>query len=169
TPHSVLSLHDALPILLGRDVLSGMLYGAQVSLLVGIAAALASILIGTAVGAIGGFYRGKVDAALVRVTELFQTIPAFLQTIVVVVVFDPTMMTIIISIAISSWPPVARLVRGEVLTLRERDFVYAARTVGMGDGRIILTQILPAAMPPVIVMSSFMIASAILPEAEIGR
>lgn len=154
--------------LLGRDVLSGMLHGAQVSLLVGFAAALTSILIGTAVGALAGFYRGKVDAGLVRVMELFQTIPAFLQTIVVVVIFDPTMTTIIISIAVSSWPPVARLVRGEVLSLRERDFVYAARTVGMGDGRIILTQILPAAMPPVIVMSSFMIATAILTEAGLS-
>lgn len=154
--------------LLGRDILSGMLYGAQVSLLVGFTAALVSIILGTAVGAVGGFYRGKVDAVLVRITELFQTIPAFLQTIVVVVVFNPTMTTIIISIALSSWPPVARLVRGEVLSLRERDFVYAARTVGMEDGRIILTQILPAAIPPVIVMSSFMIATAILTEAGLS-
>jgi peptide/nickel transport system permease protein len=154
--------------LLGRDVFTGMLHGARVSLIVGVIAAIVAIVVGTAVGAIGGYYRGAVDALLVRITELVQTIPTFLLTIVLVVVFNPSMMTVIGAIALASWPSVARLVRAEVLSLRERDFVHAAVTLGMRDVRIILTQILPAALPPVIVMGSFMIATAILTEAGLS-
>lgn len=154
--------------LLGRDVFTGMLYGARVSLLVGVIAAIVAIVAGTAVGAIGGYYRGWVDGVLVRVTELVQTIPTFLLTIVLVVVFSPSMTTVIGAIALASWPSVARLVRAEVLSLRKRDFVDAAVTLGMGDVRIILTQILPAALPPVIVMGSFMVATAILTEAGLS-
>lgn len=154
--------------LLGRDVFTGMLHGARVSLIVGVIAAIVAIVVGTAVGAVGGYYRGAVDAVLVRITELVQTIPTFLLTIVLVVVFNPSMMTVIAAIALASWPSVARLVRAEVLSLRERDFVHAAVTLGMRDVRIILTQILPAALPPVIVMGSFMIATAILTEAGLS-
>lgn len=154
--------------LLGRDVLTGMLHGARISLIVGMVAAIAAVLVGTVVGAVGGYYRGWVDSLLVRITELVQTIPTFLLTIVLVVVFDPSMTTVIGAIALASWPSVARLVRAEVLSLRERDFVHAAVTLGMGDLRIILTQILPAALPPVIVMGSFMIATAILTEAGLS-
>lgn len=154
--------------LLGRDVFTGMLYGARVSLIVGVIAAIVAIVVGTAVGAIGGYYRGWADGMLVRVTELVQTIPTFLLTIVLVVVFNPSMTTVIGAIALASWPSVARLVRAEVLSLRKRDFVDAAVTLGMGDVRIILTQILPAALPPVIVMGSFMVATAILTEAGLS-
>ncbi len=154
--------------LLGRDVLTAMLYGARVSLLVGFVAALFAVVAGVAVGALGGFYGGRVDFLLVRVTELVQTIPSFLLTIVLVVVFSPTMATIVSAIALASWPSVARLVRAEVMSLRERDFVHAAVTVGMSDKRIIFTQILPAALPPVIVMGSLMIATAILTEAGLS-
>lgn len=154
--------------LLGRDVFTGMLHGARISLIVGVIAAAVAIVVGTAVGAIGGYYRGWVDSTLVRITELVQTIPTFLLTIVLLVVFNPSMTTVIGAIALASWPSVARLVRAEVLSLRERDFVHAAVTLGMRDFRIILTQILPAALPPVIVMGSFMIATAILTEAGLS-
>ena len=154
--------------LLGRDVFTGMLHGARISLIVGVIAAIVAIVVGTAVGAVGGYYRGWTDAVLVRITELVQTIPTFLLTIVLVVVFNPSMTTVIGAIALASWPSVARLVRAEVLSLRERDFVHAAVTLGMRDVRIILTQILPAALPPVIVMGSFMIATAILTEAGLS-
>lgn len=154
--------------LLGRDVLTGMLYGARVSLLVGGVAALCALVVGILFGAFGGYYGGKVDAILVRITELVQIVPSFLLTIVLVVVFSPTLTTIVAAIALASWPAVARLVRAEVLSLRERDFVHAAVTVGMTNTRIILTQILPAALPPVIVMGSLMVATAILTEAGLS-
>lgn len=154
--------------MLGRDLLAGMLHGARVSLAIGLIATLASLLFGTLIGATGGYRGGWVDSLLMRATEFVQTVPAFLLCIVLVVAFKPSLTTIVMAIAISSWPAVARLVRGEVLTLRQRDFVLAATTVGMSDRRILLTQILPSALPPVIVMGSLMVATAILVEAGLS-
>lgn len=154
--------------MLGRDVLAGMLHGARVSLLIGGVATLVALVVGIAVGATAGWYRGRVDAALMRVTEVFQTVPAFLLCIVLVVAFRPSLLTVVAAIAISSWPSVARLVRAEVMSLRQRDFVLAAMTVGMADRRIVLTQVLPSALPPVIVMGSLMVATAILVEAGLS-
>ena len=154
--------------MLGRDVLSGMLHGARVSLLIGGVATLVALLLGIAVGAVAGWYRGRIDATLMRITEVFQTVPAFLLCIVLVVAFKPSLVTVVAAIAISSWPAVARLVRAEVMSLRQRDFVLAAVTVGMSDRRIVLTQVLPSALPPVIVMGSLMVATAILVEAGLS-
>jgi peptide/nickel transport system permease protein len=154
--------------MLGRDVLAGMLHGARVSLSIGIIATAVSLVVGVLVGALSGYYGGWIDSALMRVTEVVQTIPAFLLCIVLVVAFKPSLATIVAAIAISSWPAVARLVRGEVLSLRQRDFVMAAQTVGMTDRRILFTQILPSALPPVIVMGSLMVATAILVEAGLS-
>jgi peptide/nickel transport system permease protein len=154
--------------MLGRDVLAGMLHGARISLAIGLVATMASLLVGILVGAISGYYGGWVDTVLMRTTEVVQTVPAFLLCIVLVVAFKPSLATVVIAIAIASWPAVARLVRGEVLSLRQRDFVLAARTVGMTDRRILLTQILPSALPPVIVMGSLMVATAILVEAGLS-
>ena len=154
--------------MLGRDVLAGMLHGARVSLAIGLIATAVSLMVGVLVGALSGYYGGWIDAALMRVTEVVQTIPAFLLCIVLVVAFKPSLTTIVAAIAISSWPAVARLVRGEVLSLRQRDFVMAAQTVGMSDRRILFTQILPSALPPVIVMGSLMVATAILVEAGLS-
>lgn len=154
--------------MLGRDVLAGMLHGARVSLSIGLIATAVSLIVGILVGALSGYYGGWIDSALMRVTEVVQTIPAFLLCIVLVVAFKPSLATIVAAIAISSWPAVARLVRGEVLSLRQRDFVMAAQTVGMNDTRILFTQILPSALPPVIVMGSLMVATAILVEAGLS-
>lgn len=154
--------------MLGRDVLAGMLHGARVSLAIGLIATAVSLMVGVLVGALSGYHGGWIDAALMRVTEVVQTIPAFLLCIVLVVAFKPSLTTIVAAIAISSWPAVARLVRGEVLSLRQRDFVMAAQTVGMNDRRILFTQILPSALPPVIVMGSLMVATAILVEAGLS-
>lgn len=154
--------------MLGRDVLAGMLHGARVSLAIGLIATAVSLMVGVLVGALSGYHGGWIDAALMRVTEVVQTIPAFLLCIVLVVAFKPSLTTIVAAIAISSWPAVARLVRGEVLSLRQRDFVMAAQTVGMSDRRILFTQILPSALPPVIVMGSLMVATAILVEAGLS-
>lgn len=153
---------------LGRDIASGIAHGARVSLLVGIASALASTIVGILVGGISGYYGGRVDNALMRFTELFQTIPSFILAIVVVAILNPTIYSVVLAIAIISWPPLARLVRGEFLTLREREFVMASIVIGQSDARIIFTQILPNTMGPVIVMASLMVAAAILLEGSLS-
>jgi peptide/nickel transport system permease protein len=153
---------------LGRDILSGVVHGARVSLLIGLVSTVASLLIGVTLGALSGYFGGWIDATLMRFTELFQAIPSFALAIVLVAVFEPSLGSIIAAIALVSWPPVARLVRGEFLTLRQRDFVAAALLAGQSTPRIILTQILPNAISPIIVMGSLMIASAILLESSLS-
>ncbi|MGO4155554.1 ABC transporter permease [Cupriavidus sp. YAF13] len=153
---------------LGRDVLAGIVHGARVSLLVGLAAASLSLLIGMLVGAVAGYFGGTVDAVLSRVIELVQTVPSFLLVIVIVAIGSPSVTTIALAIGLASWPTVARLVRAEFRTLREADFVLAARSVGYRSSRIIVAEILPNALPPVIVTTSVMVASAILIESALS-
>nr|WP_295787387.1 ABC transporter permease [Rhodoferax sp.] len=154
--------------IMGRDLASGLFHGARISLLVGFTATLAAVLLGTAVGAIAGFYGGRVDSALMALTELFQTIPQFIFAIVVVAILAPTVTTVTFALAIVSWPAIARLVRAEFMTLRERDFVLAGISIGMSNFRIITTQILPNALGPIIVTGSLMIATTILTEAGLA-
>lgn len=154
--------------MLGRDILSGLVYGAQVSLIVGMISTLVALFVGVLFGALAGYYGGIVDEALMRVTEFFQTIPTFVFALVLVAILSPSVTSIIIAIGIVSWPPVARLVRSEFASLRSREFVKAATTLGQSDRQIILTQILPNTLSPVIAMSSLMVASAILSEAAIS-
>ncbi|AXK67745.1 MULTISPECIES: ABC transporter permease [Burkholderia] len=153
---------------LGRDVAAGIAHGTRVSLLIGAASAAIGLAIGTLVGAIGGYFGGIVDNVLVRVTELFQTVPSFLLVIVIVAIGRPDVVVIALAIGIASWPTVARIVRAEFRTLRRADFVIAARTQGFGDARIIVGEILPNALPPVIVTASVMVASAILIESSLS-
>jgi peptide/nickel transport system permease protein len=153
---------------LGRDVAAGIAHGTRVSLLIGAAAAAIGLVIGTLVGAAGGFFGGVVDNVLVRVTELFQTIPSFLLVIVIVAIGRPSVTVIALAIGIASWPTVARIVRAEFRTLREADFVLAARSQGFSNARIIFGEILPNALPPVIVTASVMVASAILIESSLS-
>lgn len=154
--------------MLGRDVLAGIVHGSRVSLLIGIVATTVTFVIGIFVGAISGYFRGWVDDALMRFTEIFQTIPPFMFLIVLVAIFKPSVVTISLAIGIVSWPTVARLVRGEFIALRERDFVQAGAVIGMSNTRIILTQILPNALPPVIVTSSVLVATAIINESALA-
>jgi peptide/nickel transport system permease protein len=154
--------------LLGRDVLTGIVYGARVSLLIGAISTFAAIVIGVAVGALAGYFGGRADDALMRFTEFFQTIPSFLFAIVLVAILLPSFETICIAIAVVSWPPVARLVRGEVLSLRSREFVLAAVVAGQSPWRIITRQILPNTLSPIIVTASMMVASAILLEGALS-
>ncbi len=154
--------------LLGRDLMSGLFHGARVSLLFGFSATLAALVVGVTVGSLAGYYRGWVDDVLMRVTELFQTVPPFILAIVLVAILTPSSRTIVFAIAIVSWPGVARLVRAEFMALRGREFVQAGIVLGMGDGRIILTQMLPNAMGPIIVSASLMVATAILLEASLA-
>lgn len=153
---------------MGRDVAAGLAHGARVSLTVGVAAAMLSLLIGIAVGAAAGYFGGWVDVALMRVTELLQTIPAFLLVVVIVAIARPSVTVIALSIGVASWPVVARLVRAEFRTLRESEFVQAARTLGYGHARIALLDILPNALPPVIVTTSVLVANAILMESALS-
>ncbi|MDD0837814.1 ABC transporter permease [Curvibacter sp. HBC61] len=153
---------------MGRDILSGVVRGARISLLIGVVSTVVSLLIGVSIGAIAGYFGRWVDAALMRFTELFQAIPSFALAIVLVAIFEPSVQSIVAAIAIVSWPPVARLVRGEFLTLRQRDFVAAALLAGQSTPRIILTQILPNAASPIVVMASLMVATAILLESSLS-
>lgn len=153
---------------MGRDILAGVIHGARVSLLIGFVSTVVSLLIGVSLGAIAGYFGGWVDAVLMRFTELFQSVPSFALAIVLVAIFEPSVGSIVTAIAIVSWPPVARLVRGEFLTLRQRDFVSAALLAGQSTPRVILTQILPNAVSPIVVMASLMVASAILLESSLS-
>ena len=154
--------------MLGREILSGIVHGARVSLMVGVVSTVVAVSLGIAIGALAGYFGGAIDDALMRFTEFFQTIPSFVFAIVLVAIFRPSIASIVAAIAIVSWPPVARLVRGEFLTLRQREFVQAAVVIGESHLKIILGQILPNAMSPVIVMASLMIASAILLESALS-
>jgi peptide/nickel transport system permease protein len=153
---------------LGRDVASALMHGARVSLLIGLVSTTVALLIGVPMGAAAGYFGGLVDDALMRFTEFFQTIPSFALAIVIVAILQPTLTSIVLAIAIVSWPPVARLVRGEVLSLRSREYVQAAVVVGQSTPRIIFTQVLPNTIAPIIVMASLMVASAILLESSLS-
>jgi len=153
---------------LGRDILSGVIHGARISLLIGAVSTIVALLIGVTIGALAGYFGGWIDAALMRFTEIFQAVPSFALAIVLVAIFQPSVNSIVAAIAIVSWPPVARLVRGEFLTLRQRDFVQAALLAGESTPRIILAQILPNALSPIIVMASLMVATAILLESSLS-
>ena len=153
---------------LGRNVLAGLAHGAYVSLLVGLVSTIVALAIGVPVGAAAGYFAGRIDDALMRFTEFFQTIPSFALAIVLLAIFQPSLTFVIIAISIVSWPPVARLVRGEVLSLRTREFVEAASLSGLGNFQIITRHILPNALPPIIVLASLMVAQAILLESSLS-
>ena len=154
--------------MLGRDIAAGLAYGTRVSLFVGVVSTAFAVLLGIGVGACAGYFGGFIDDALMRITEFFQTIPQLAMAIVLVAIFTPSLPSIVLAIALVSWPPVARLVRAEVLSLREREFVEAAIVLGRPTHKILLDEILPNAMPPVIVTASLMVATAILTEAALS-
>jgi peptide/nickel transport system permease protein len=153
---------------LGRDLAAGIVHGARVSLMVGVFAALIGLVIGTTVGALAGYFGGIVDNVLVRLTELFQTIPTILLVIVILAIGDPSVSLIVLAIGIASWPMIARLARAQFMALREADFVMAARGLGYGTGRIIVREILPNALPTLVVATSVLVANGILAEAGLS-
>lgn len=153
---------------LGRDIAAGLVHGARVSLLIGVVSTAVALALGVTVGAIAGYAGGAIDAVLMRATEIFQAIPSFALAIVLVAIFQPSTTSIVAAIAVVSWPPVARLVRGEFLSLREREFVQAAVLAGESPARIIWAQILPNALSPIIVIGSLMVATAILLESSLS-
>ncbi|MGO4672763.1 ABC transporter permease [Bosea sp. 2YAB26] len=153
---------------LGRNIASGLVHGARVSLMIGVVSTVVALLIGVPLGAIAGYAGGFVDDALMRFTEFFQTIPSFALAIVMVAILQPQLGSIVLAIGVVSWPPVARLVRGEVLSLKTREYVQAAVTIGQSTPRIIFSQVLPNTIAPIIVMGSLMIGSAILLESSLS-
>lgn len=154
--------------MLGRDVAAGLAYGARVSLMVGVISTLVAVFVGVMIGAAAGYYGGWIDDAMMRFTEFFQTIPQLAMAVVLVAILSPSIYSIVGAIAVVSWPPVARLVRGEFLSLKQREFVQAAVVIGQRPSQIIFTQILPNAISPIIVTASLMIATAILTESALS-
>lgn len=153
---------------LGRDVFTTLVYGGRATLLVGAVAALLSVLIGVSLGALAGYYGGRVGAVLMRITEFFQVLPALLFAMVVVTLFTPTLVTVTLAIGIVSWTGTARLARAEFMKVRGMEFVRAERSIGAGDARIIWKVILPNAFPPLIVSATLAIGGAILFEAGLS-
>lgn len=154
--------------MLGRDLLAGLLYGSRTTLLVGLSATLIATLLGVSIGGLAGYFGGRIDSVLMRCTELFQTIPFFLFAILLVAILGSSLRNIIFAIAVVSWPPMARLVRGEFMAMRNREFVQACVSMGMGHTRIIVLHILPNTLSSIVVTGSLMVATAILIESGLS-
>lgn len=153
---------------LGRDVFTRVLYGARISLLVGFVAVGISIAIGTLVGLASGFYGGWIDGLLMRFVDIMLCFPTFFLILAVIAMIGPSIWLIMIVIGVTSWMGVARLVRAEVLSLRERDFVLAATSIGASDLRIIFRHVLPNSMGPVLVAATLGVGGAILTESALS-
>jgi oligopeptide transport system permease protein len=150
---------------LGRDSLSRLMAGTQVSLAVGLGTALIVLVVGVVVGLVAGYFRGKVDAAISVVINIFYGIPTLLVALVLYIVLGPGLINIMIAISATIWMDMARLVRGQTLSIREREFVEAARASGARSGKILFGHIFPNALGPIIVQATFVIPVAILTEA----
>lgn len=153
---------------LGRDVAAGIAHGARTSLMIGLLATAVAVVVGTVTGGVAGYYGGRVDDVLMRATEFFQTIPTFLFAILLVAILTPSIRSVVIAIAVVSWPAVARLVRGEFMAMRNREFVQACVCLGMSDRRVIFRHILPNCLSPIIVTGSLIVATAILIESALS-
>ncbi len=153
---------------LGRDLLSRMIWGSRASLKVGFIAVGIAITIGIIIGAFAGYYGGKIDALLMRFVDIMLAFPTFFLILAVIAIVEPSISTIMIVIGLTGWMDVARLVRAEFLTLKERDFILAAKAIGASDFRIIFRHILPNALSPVFVAATFGIAGAILIESGLS-
>jgi peptide/nickel transport system permease protein len=152
----------------GRDILAGLVHGARVSLLIGVVATLGATVLGVTLGAVAGWHGGLVDDVVMRATEFFLTIPSFVFAVVLVAIFSPSVVSVTAAIAAVSWPSVARLARAEFLAQKSREYVQACRALGMPGWEIMLFQILPNALPPLIVVASLMVATAILTESGLS-
>ena len=153
---------------LGRDVWTRTLYGARISLAVGITAVTLSVLIGFSIGALSGYFGGWVDGVLMRLTDVLMAFPGILLAISLAAFLGPGLQHVILALCLSGWTGYARLVRGEILTLREREFIHAARSIGCGPARIIFRHLLPNILSPLIVQGTFGMATAIMAEGGLS-
>jgi peptide/nickel transport system permease protein len=153
---------------LGRDIFAGVVYGARVSLTVGVMAALAATVVGSLIGALAGFRGGMVDLLVMRVSEIFQVVPSFILAALIVALSGSGLPQIITVIAILAWPQTARLMRGEVLRVKRLEFAAAMRCMGIGEARILAFEIIPNAVAPVLAVGTLSIGQAILLEAALS-
>jgi len=153
---------------IGRDVLARMIHGARISLMVGFTATAISLIVGSALGALAGYYGGAADWIVSRVIEIVLCFPFLFLVLGIVALFKPSLYTIMIALGLTSWTTEARFVRGEFLRIRDLDFAQAARASGARDARIIFRHLLPNALAPVLVSASFGVASAILIESALS-
>ncbi|OBZ93410.1 ABC transporter permease [Pararhizobium polonicum] len=154
--------------MLGRDLAAGLVHGARATLSVALSVVGLAVSLGVALGLAAGYLGAAVDEVLMRVTEFFQTIPGFLLTIIVVAILSPTPLNIVFAIALISWPPVVRVVRADVLSLRRLDWVRAARVSGLSHVRIVFFHVLPNVLPQIMIQASLMVAGAIMIESGIS-
>jgi peptide/nickel transport system permease protein len=152
----------------GRDVLSRLIYGARVSMSVGVGAVLVYVVIGVLLGLLAGYYGGWVDQVLMRITDVFMSFPYFMVILILVSVLGPSLLTIIVVIGALAWPMIGRLVRGSVLSIKGSDYVQAAVALGYRTPRILFRHILPNALSPIVVNATFGVAQAIILESGLS-
>ncbi|MBC2856568.1 MAG: ABC transporter permease [Cetobacterium sp.] len=152
----------------GRDIFARIIHGARVSLKVGVVAVGIAIVIGGTLGAIAGYYGGKLDNVIMRIMDIFLAVPSILLAIAIVSALGPNLLNLMVAISVSSIPGYARIVRASVLSIRDQEFVEAARAIGASDGRIIFRHIIPNALAPVIVQGTLGVAGAILSTAGLS-
>lgn len=153
---------------LGRDVVGALVWGGRISLMTALVSAISSAAFGSLVGAIAGYAGGTLDLLLMRFVDAALMIPRFFLILLIVAIFGPNIVNVILAIALTTWPETARLLRAEVLSQKQRDYVRAARVAGAGPARILFGEILPNTLHPVVVKASLLTGSAILTEASLG-
>lgn len=153
---------------LGRSVLAGVLYGIRVSLTVGFFAALVATLLGVVIGSAAGFYGGWFDTAVMRLSEFFQVIPGFILAAVIVAMTGTGLVQIVAVVGLLAWPQVARLIRGEVMRVKQLEFVDAARCLGISERRVLIGEVIPNAIAPVLAVGTLIVGQAILLEASLS-
>ena len=153
---------------LGRDVFAGVVYGSRPSLLVGFAAAVTSAIVGTVVGSLAGYFGRLADDVLMRLTELVQVVPRFFLVLIVAALFGPSIGTVALLLGLTFWPGTARLLRAQILSLKSRDFVLAARAIGVPEWRVLARHVLPSALAVVVVSTSLQVGAAMLVEAGLS-
>jgi|SRR5713226_1887271 len=153
---------------LGRDVLSRVLYGTRISILVGITTVTFSLLLGLAIGSVSGYFGGWVDQLLMRLVDILMAFPGMLLAIAFTAVLGPGLDHVILALCLIGWTSYARLVRGEILALREKEFIHAAQALGGGPARVIVLHMLPNLLPPLLIQCTFGMAAAIIAEGSLS-